>query len=125
MSADNLSEDSEGECGGFFLARLGSVANFEKCRNYRSRGASATSPAAGSDCLSEWISNGMTLTLVSDEAPDTGDDSDEDLITSYLGGDHAHHAGALGGPYGGGGGDAIPAINITGNSSNSNHILGT
>ena len=53
-----------------------------------------------------------------DEAPDTGDDSDEDLVTNYLGN----------GPAGSGtnGTDnLVPAIHITPQSPNGNHVLGT
>ena len=52
-----------------------------------------------------------------DEAPDTGDDSDDDLITNYLGGGHPGGNGA--------GGGAIPSIHLTSSqASNTNHILG-
>ena len=57
-----------------------------------------------------------TLFSFSDEAPDTGDDSDEDLITSYLGSN-----------LGGGQGNAdslIPTIQVTPHSPNANRILG-
>ena len=52
----------------------------------------------------------------SDEAPDTGDDSDEDLITSYIGSN-----------LGGGQGTAdslIPTIQVTPHSPNANRVLG-
>ena len=53
-----------------------------------------------------------------DEGPETGDESDEDIIRNYLPGDNhdiirnyePHHN--------------IPAINITLHSANTNHVLG-
>lgn len=72
-----------------------------------------------------------------DEAPDTGDDSDEDLITSYLSTTASAAAAAAAGGVGGvGGADGviIPTINITPSNGavatqaagqNVNHILGT
>lgn len=47
--------------------------------------------------------------VVADEGPETGEDSDEDLVRSYLPGE---------------GGPAIPAINITLHSPSTNHVLG-
>ena len=57
--------------------------------------------------------------MFADEGPETGDDSDEDIVRSYL----------PGGVENGGHGVAdtnhnIPAINITLHSPNSNHVLG-
>jgi len=52
-----------------------------------------------------------------DEAPDTGDDTDEDMITNYLGVNpgvsHPGHGDGL-----------IPAIQVTPHSPNANRILG-
>ena len=78
----------------------------------------------------------LVLSILTDEAPDTGDDSDEDLITSYLSGGNAAVGVPVGGQVvpGGAGvgadvaghlyGDVIPTINVTPHSPNSNHILG-
>ena len=57
----------------------------------------------------------------SDEAPDTGDDSDEDLVTNYLGN------GVVGSGNGNSNGtehNLVPAIHITPQSPNGNHVLG-
>lgn len=52
----------------------------------------------------------------SDEAPDTGDDSDEDLVTNYLANATSTAANN---------GDAlVPTIHITPQSPNGNHVLG-
>ena len=62
-----------------------------------------------------------------DEAPDTGDDSDDDLITNYLGGGHPGGIGQVAkGANGAAGGGAIPSIHLTSSqaSNNTNHILG-
>ena len=66
----------------------------------------------------EFLSNMLLNFAFLDEAPDTGDDSDEDLVTNYLGN----------GPAGSGtnGTDnLVPAIHITPQSPNGNHVLGT
>jgi hypothetical protein len=56
--------------------------------------------------------------ILTDEAPDTGDDSDEDLITNYLGG------GANLSSNPGNGDSLIPTIQVTPHSPNGNRILG-
>ena len=56
--------------------------------------------------------------IIVDEAPDTGDDSDEDLVTNYL---------SQNGGNGGNGANSdnlVPTIHITPQSPNGNHILG-
>ncbi len=63
--------------------------------------------------------NAKSFYFFTDEAPDTGDDSDEDLITSYLGG-----AGSNLGGNSGTGDSLIPTIQVTPHSPNANRILG-
>ena len=53
-----------------------------------------------------------------DEAPDTGDDSDEDLVTNYL------NNGPAGSGTNGGTDNLVPSIHITPQSPNGNHVLG-
>ena len=61
----------------------------------------------------------VKLNYFLDEAPDTGDDSDEDLVTNYLGN------GVVGSGNGTNGTDnLVPAIHITPQSPNGNHVLG-
>ena len=59
------------------------------------------------------------MLLISDEGPETGDESDEDIVRSYLPG-----AGDVGGGYIGDNNINIPAINITLHSPGTNHVLG-
>ena len=60
-----------------------------------------------------------------DEAPDSGDDSDDDLITNYLGGAHPTALSQVAKGANGAGGGAIPSIHLTSSqASSSNHILG-
>ena len=59
------------------------------------------------------------MLLFSDEGPETGDESDEDIVRSYLPG-----AGDVGGGYIGDTNHNIPAINITLHSPGTNHVLG-
>ena len=54
--------------------------------------------------------------LFTDEAPDTGDDSDEDLVTNYL----AKGTGTVGATSD----TLVPTIHITPQSPNGNHVLG-
>ena len=56
--------------------------------------------------------------LITDEGPETGDESDEDIVRSYLPGE------GLGGGYLGDNNHNIPAINITLHSPSTNHVLG-
>lgn len=56
--------------------------------------------------------------LIADEGPETGDESDEDIVRSYLPGE------GLGGGYIGDTNHNIPAINITLHSPSTNHVLG-
>ena len=56
--------------------------------------------------------------LFLDEAPDTGDDSDEDLVTNYL------NNGPAGSGTNGGTDNLVPSIHITPQSPNGNHVLG-
>ena len=53
-----------------------------------------------------------------DEAPDTGDDSDEDLVTNYL------NNGPAGSGTNGGTDNLVPSIHITPQSPSGNHVLG-
>jgi hypothetical protein len=55
----------------------------------------------------------------SDEAPDSGDESEEDLITSYLGGSGSGSAANNHGSE-----NVVPSIHITPQSPNGNHVLG-
>ena len=62
---------------------------------------------------------------VLDEAPDSGDDSDDDLITNYLGGGHPGALSQVAKGANGAGGGAIPSIHLTSSqASSTNHILG-
>ena len=63
-----------------------------------------------------WFVMIIVMFLFLDEAPDTGDDSDEDLVTNYL----ANGTGTVGATSD----NLVPTIHITPQSPNGNHVLG-
>ena len=56
----------------------------------------------------------MCFSVILDEAPDTGDDSDDDLVTNHLLNGSGNSAME----------NLVPTIHITPQSPNGNHVLG-
>lgn len=71
--------------------------------------------SSGKILISKFLSKKINKFVFKDEAPDTGDDSDEDLVTNYLANSNSNP----------GNNDAlVPTIHITPQSPNGNHVLG-
>ena len=74
-----------------------------------------------------WKTNIFSF-YISDEGPETGEDSDEDIVRSYLPSHGGHMADMgmsnMGSQVSGDTNHNIPAINITLHSPTTNHVLG-